>query len=592
ILKGGMPANYGGRLSSVLNVQLNDGNSQEFKAKGGLGIISSRLYLEGPFKKDRSSFMIAGRRTYADVLVQPFLNETAKGNRYYFYDLNAKVNYTLNDNNRLYLSGYFGRDVFSFKDNTSQSTNPPEFGSDWGNSTVTLRWNHLFSDKLFSNTSLIYNDYNFTFGGGFSALNFKFFSSIRDYSFKSNFEYFAGSKGKIKFGGLATHHTFNPGAASVSFSDQEIKLENDSRYALEYAAYISFEYDFNDLLNVVVGLRYSGFNAIGPYKEAVYDSITGAPTFDTLKWDDWENVQYYGGLEPRFAFRYITGEASSIKGSVTKNMQYLHLASISGGTLPTDLWLPSSRRIKPQIAYQGAIGYFQNLKDNAYETSVELFYKPMRNQIDFMPGANLFIAEEIDKSVLSGDGLAYGAELFIKKNEGRLTGWIGYTWSKTTRTISPLNNDEPYFPRYDRRHDISILGTYKINDQWKFSAVWVFATGIAYTPTVGRMFGNIGFEGTDPSQIMPFFDIISIYPDEFNGERLIPYHRGDLSVIFIPKQKKKRIWSGEWNFSIFNAYNRKNPYFVYDDTDLANGVNERKMVYFPAIPSVSYNFKF
>lgn len=592
ILKGGMPANYGGRLSSVLSVQLNDGNSQELHGKGGVGIISSRLYLEGPLKKDKSSFMIAGRRTYADVLAQPFLNETQKGNRYYFYDLNAKANYTLNDNNRFYLSGYFGRDVFSFKDNTSQSINPPEFNSDWGNSTVTLRWNHLFNEKLFSNTSLIYNDYNFTFGGGFSQLNFKFQSSIRDYGFKTDFDYFAGTKGKVKFGAQATHHTFNPGAASVGFSDQEITLENDARYAIELAGYTSFEYDFNDLLNIVVGVRYSGFNAIGPYKESVNDPITGAPTLDTIKYSSWESIKWYDGFEPRFSFRYITGENSSVKGSLTKNIQYLHLASISGGTLPTDLWLPSSKYIKPQIAVQAALGYFQNLKDNAYETSIEVFYKPMQNQIDFMPGANLFVAEEIDKNVLSGDGLAYGAEFFIKKNEGNLTGWIGYTWSKTTRTIPPLNNGNPYFPRYDRRHDVSVLATYKLNDQWKFSAVFVFATGIAYTPTVGRLFGDIGIEGSSPQDIMPFFDIISIYPDEYNGERLIPYHRGDISVIFNPKSKKERVWTGEWNFSVFNAYNRKNPYFVYDDTNLSAGVNERKMVYFPAIPSISYNFKF
>lgn len=593
ILKGGMPAEFGGRLSSVLTVQLNDGNSQEFDAKGGVGIISSRLYLEGPIKKDKSSFMVAGRRTYADFLVQPFLNENAKGNRYYFYDLNAKINYTLNDYNRLYLSGYFGRDVFSFKDNGSLSANPPEFGSDWGNSTVTLRWNHLFNDKLFSNTSLIYNDYNFTFGGGFSTLDFQFKSSIRDYQIKSDFEYFAGTKGKIKFGGTAIHHTFNPGATSVAFSDQEISLESDSRYAIEFGTYVSAEYEFNDLLNIIAGVRYSGFNAIGPYSEAILDEITGAPTGDSLKFKEWESIQYYGGFEPRFSFRYITGPSSSVKGSFTKNIQYLHLASISGGTLPTDLWLPSSRHIKPQIAFQAALGYFQNLKDNAYETSVEVFYKPMQNQIDFMPGANLFIAEEIDRNVLSGDGLAYGAEFFLKKNEGRLTGWIGYTWSKTTRTINPINNGNPYFPRYDRRHDVSILATYKLNDQWKFSAVWVYATGIAFTPTVGRFFGNIGIAGgSTPQDILPFFDVISVFPDEFNGSRLIPYHRGDISVIFKPKQKKERAWNGEWNFSIFNAYNRKNPYFVYDDTDLANNVNERKMIYFPAIPSISYNFKF
>ncbi|MBI1184997.1 TonB-dependent receptor plug domain-containing protein [bacterium] len=592
ILKGGMPANYGGRLSSVLNIQLNDGNSKELHGKGGVGIISSRLYLEGPLKKDKSSFMIAGRRTYADVLAQPFLNDRVRGNRYYFYDLNAKVNYILNPNNRLYLSGYFGRDVFSFKDNTSKSLNPPTFNSDWGNSTVTLRWNHLFSDRLFSNNSFIYNDYKFTFGGGISQLNFKFHSAIKDLGVKSDFDYFLSNKVKLKFGGLATHHTFNPGAASVGLSDQEIKLTSQNRLAIELAAYLSSEVEVSDRLNITMGLRYSAFDAIGPYKEAVYDAITGAPTFDTLRYSKWQSMHWYHAWEPRLAFRYLTSPNSSIKGSLTKNAQYLHLASISGGTLPTDLWLPSSKYIKPQIAYQAALGYFRNLRDNKYESSVEVFYKPLKNQIDFMPGTNLFLADEIDRNVLIGKGLAYGLELFIKKVKGKLTGWIGYTLSKTTRTNPPLNNGNPYFPRYDRRHDVSVLATYHLNNKWKFSAVWVFATGIAYTPTVGRYFGNIGIEGINAQNIMPFFDVITIYPNEYNTARLKPYERFDISVIYKPEPKKEKWWNGEWNLSVFNAFNRKNPYFIYNDTDVEAGVNERKMVYFPILPSVSYNFKF
>lgn len=590
ILKGGMPANYGGRLSSVLNITLNDGNSNEYHGKGGVGIISSRLYVEGPLVKNRSSFMVAGRRTYADVLAQPFLNEQTRGNRYYFYDLNTKLNYRISEKDRVYLSGYFGRDVFKFKDNTSNSINPPEFNSEWGNSTVTLRWNHLFSDKLFSNTSLIYNDYNFTFGGGFSNVFFKFQSSIRDYNFKSDFDYYASPKTKFKFGVNAMHHTFNPGAASISFADQEVKLENPDRLALEFATYLLMDYEASSRLSINVGLRASGFNQIGPFKEAIYDEI-GVPTGDTTKWGEWESIQWYDALEPRFSFRWISTPTSSVKGSITKNVQYLHLASISGGTLPTDLWLPSSKYIKPQIAYQGALGFFKNFADNTYEASVEAFYKPMQNQIDFEPGANLFVAEEIDKAVLSGSGLAYGMEFFLKKSAGRLTGWIGYTLSKTTRTISPINADQPYFPRYDRRHDVSILATYKFSDKWKASAVWVFATGIAFTPQVGFLFGNIGLENSGASTIQPFFDLIAVYPDEFNEERLQAYHRGDISIIYTPKGNEDRKWKGEWNLSVFNAYNRKNPYFVYDDQD-DQGLRIRKMIYFPILPSISYNFKF
>lgn len=590
ILKGGMPANYGGRLSSVLSITLNDGNNNEYHGKGGVGIISSRLYVEGPLVKNKSSFMVAGRRTYADVLAQPFLNDQTRGNRYYFYDLNTKLNYRLSEKDRIYLSGYFGRDVFKFKDNTSNSINPPEFNSDWGNSTVTLRWNHLFSDKLFSNTSLIYNDYNFTFGGGFSNIFFKFQSSIRDYNFKSDFDYYASPKTKFKFGINAMHHTFNPGAASISFADQEVSLENPDRLAIELASYLLLDYEVSQRLSINAGIRASGFNQIGPFKEPISDEF-GIPTGDTIFYDEWESIQWYDALEPRFSFRWIATPSSSIKGSFTKNVQYLHLASISGGTLPTDLWLPSSKYIKPQIAYQGALGYFKNFADNAYEASVEAFYKPMLNQIDFAPGANLFIAEEIDRAVLSGTGLAYGMEFFLKKSTGKLTGWIGYTLSRTTRSISPINGDQPYFPRYDRRHDISILATYRFNEQWKASAVWVYATGIAFTPQVGFLFGNIGLENSGPSAVQPFFDLITIYPDEFNEERLQSYHRGDISIIFTPKAKKERSWKGEWNLSLFNAYNRKNPYFLFDDQD-ESGLRIRKMIYFPILPSISYSFKF
>lgn len=590
ILKGGMPANYGGRLSSVLSITLNDGNNNEYHGKGGVGIISSRLYVEGPLVKNKSSFMVAARRTYADVLAQPFLNEQTRGNRYYFYDLNAKLNYRLSEKDRIYLSGYFGRDVFRFKDNTSNSISPPEFNSEWGNSTVTLRWNHLFSDKLFSNTSMIYNDYNFTFGGGFSNVFFKFQSSIRDYNFKSDFDYYVSPKTKLKFGVNAMHHTFNPGAASISFADQEVSLENPDRLALELATYLLVDFEVSSRLSINAGIRASGFNQIGPFTEPLYNDL-GIPTGDTTKFDSWESIQWYDALEPRFSFRWIATPSSSIKGSFTKNVQYLHLASISGGTLPTDLWLPSSKYIKPQIAYQGALGFFKNLADNAYEASIEAFYKPMLNQIDFAPGANLFVAEEIDKAVLSGTGLAYGLEFFLKKSSGKLTGWIGYTLSKTTRTISPINGGNAYFPRYDRRHDVSILATYRFNERWKASAVWVYATGIAFTPQVGFLFGNIGLENAGPSAIQPFFDLITIYPEEFNEQRLQSYHRGDLSIIYSPKSKKERRWKGEWNLSVFNAYNRKNPYFLFDDQD-ENGLRIRKMIYFPILPSISYSFKF
>lgn len=593
ITKGGIPAQYGGRLSSLLNVTLKEGNNQHFAAEGGIGIISSRLLLEGPIIKDKSSFMVSGRRTYADALVQPFLNEQYKGNRYYFYDLNTKVNYTFSPKNRLFLSGYFGRDVFSFKDNTSTAVSPPQFSSDWGNTTLTLRWNHLFSDKLFSNTSFIYNDFNFTFGAGFNGFSFQLNSAIRDFNLKTDFEYFLDAKTKVKFGASGIHHKFTPSAAQVNFGDDELSIDAPDRFALEYAGYALMERDFGSRLNMNLGLRYSAFNAIGPYKDPEYDQVTDKPTGDTTVYDAWENIQWYQALEPRFAARYLLNTSTSFKASFTKTNQYLHLASVSGGTLPTDLWLPSSKYIKPQMALQAAAGIFKNFKDNTYETSVEVFYKPMQNQIDFAPGTDLFFADNIDRSVLSGTGLAYGAEFFLKRSKGRLTGWVGYTLSKTTRSILALS-DNPYFPKYDRRHDVSILATYKIRENLTASVVWVYATGIAYTPSAGRFFGNLGFELAGPGDFDPevLLDVITIYPDEFNTYRLRAYNRMDISVNYKPTPKKERRWRGTWNLSVFNVYNRKNPYFVYDDTSITDGTNERKMVYFPIIPSITYNFKF
>ncbi|MCB0738314.1 MAG: TonB-dependent receptor [Bacteroidetes bacterium] len=593
ITKGGIPAEYGGRLSSVLNVTLKEGNNKYFDAEGGVGIISSRLLFEGPIIKNKSSFMVAGRRTYADALVQPFLNDDIKGNRYYFYDLNTKLNYTFSPKDRLLVSGYFGRDVFKFEDQGSASENPPQFNSDWGNTTLTARWNHLFSDKLFANTVFIYNDFNFTFGAGFNDFNFEVRSAIKDLTLKMDYQYFAGPETDVKFGVSAIHHTFNPSAVDVNFGQDEINVKAPDRLALEYATYAQIEHDLGSRLNINAGLRFSAFNAIGPYRDPVYDQVTDQPTGDTAIYDNWESIQWYQGLEPRFAARYLINTTTSLKGSFTKTNQYLHLASVSGGTLPTDLWLPSSKYIKPQVAWQGAVGLFKNFTDNTYETSIEMFYKPMQNQIDFAPGTNLFFADNIDRSVLAGDGLAYGAEFFVKKAKGKFTGWIGYTWSKTTRTILELSPN-PYFPRYDRRHDVSVLASYRFNKAWSTSAVFVYATGIAYTPSMGRFFGYLGIDFDGPADLNPqvLLDVITIYPDDFNNYRLRPYNRVDFSVNYKPQPKIERAWSGSWNFSVFNAFNRKNPYFVYDDTNIEEGINERKMIYFPVIPSITYNFKF
>lgn len=578
LIKGGMPANYGGRLSSVLDISMKNGNMKKYEVDGGLGLISSRLTVQGPIKKDTASFIASGRRTYADVLIQPFLNEKAKGNKYYFYDFNAKINYILSEKDRLYLSGYFGRDVFKF-DSPSGAFNA---NINWGNATTSLRWNHLFTDKLFLNTTLIYTNYDFSFGANQDDFEFKLFSGITDLNTKVDFNFFPTIRHNIKFGADFIFHEFQPSSVSAKIGETELDLGGIIKeYANDGAVYITDDFDLTDKIKINAGLRGTIFQQVGPFDR--YVNNENGQTSDTLHYAKWENIIVYKHIEPRFSIRYSLPYNSSIKASYTQNYQYIHLASSSSMSLPTDLWVPSSTLVKPQFGTQYSVGYFKNFKDNIFETSVELYYKDLKNQIEYkdgsMPGED--VGQNADNSFVFGNGNSYGVELFIKKSLGKTTGWIGYTLSKTTKTFPDLNLGKTFPAKYDRRHDISFIASHELNQHWNFSLVWVYATGNSLTLPIGRYV----IDGR----------IINEYGDR-NSYRMIPYHRMDISITYTPNHKNKKVHS-TWNLSVYNLYNRHNPYFIYYETQgsLIEGnleITAKQVSLFPILPSITWNFKF
>lgn len=576
LIKGGMPANYGGRLSSVVDVSMKEGNLKEYHADGGIGLIASRLTFEGPIKKEKGSFMVSGRRTYIDVLAKPFAKGQFAGSGYYFYDANLKANYKITEKDRVYMSGYFGRDVFIFKNQSGTfNVNVP-----WGNSTATLRWNHLFNNRLFLNTTAVYNDYQFAFDAGQGDFALKLSSGIRDYNGKADLDYYSSFNHHFKAGIAYTYHKFIPNQLSGRSGATELNPNNALiKYAHETGAYVTDDFEPFKWLRVEMGLRYSWFGQIGPYTNYEYD-INRKKT-DSTAYGAGEIVKTYGGAEPRLNLRFELGSNSSLKASVSKAYQYLHLVSNNGTTLPTDLWVPSTLYVQPQKSWQYSLGYFRNFLDNKLETSVEVYYKDMQNQVEYRSGYIPSTIQDPELDFVFGKGEAYGAEFFVNKTKGKFTGWIGYTLSWTYRTFKDLNNGEPYPAKYDRRHDISLVGSYEVNSKWIVSGTFIYGTGNAITLPTGYSFIS--------------FNIVPVY-SKLNGYRLFSYHRADISVIYKPKPKKKRRWEGSWAFSIYNIYNRKNPYFLYVDTegDLAKGIDAKiKMVYiFPVLPSITYNFKF
>jgi hypothetical protein len=578
IIKGGMPAQYGGRLSSVLDIAMKDGNMKKFQGEGGIGSIAARFSLQGPIKKDKSSFILSGRRTYIDALAKPFIKKGSQfdGSGYYFYDLNAKFNYRFSAKDRVYLSGYFGRDVFDFVNNKRQfNVNIP-----WGNSTVTARWNHVFKRNLFVNTTLLYNDYNFMFGARQKYFDFTLKSGIRDFSYKSDFDFFASDAHRVKFGVQATRHIFTP--SIVSGKQDTSIFKNDlaqKKYSNELSAYVQDDWDISNNVKVNYGLRWSGFQQIGPYKNYASDNFGNH--LDSIVYKANETVKFYNGLEPRTTVRLSLNETTSLKGSVSRNLQYIHLVSNAGTTLPTDIWVPSTLRVKPQISWQYATGFFKNFKNNTFETSIEVYYKSMQNQIEYKEGYTPS-SKDTEEEFVFGKGWSYGAEFFVNKAKGRFTGWIGYTLAWTWRKFPQINSGNVYPAKYDRRHDLSVVGMYDLNKKWKLSTVFVYATGNATTL---------------PEKFFIVEGVLSQQFSNINKYRLAPYHRLDLSATYTPTPKKVKKITGSWVFSVYNAYSRKNPYFYYFDqtgSPFAGTlqVKAKQVSLFPAIPSVTYNFKF
>lgn len=584
VIKGGMPANYGGRLSSIVSVGMKEGDKNKYRVNGGIGLISSRLQLEGPIQKEKSSFVVSARRTYGDVLARPFLADSLKQNQLYFYDVNAKLTFNVSPKDRIYVTGYLGRDVFRFVNNR---VNKFTFRVSWGNRIAAVKWNHVYSSKLTSNVSLTYNDFDLKSDAEFLSGTINVFSGLRDVTGKVDYIYIPNKRTKIKYGSQYIYHTFIPGILSVQQSGANINSEINRQFAHEGAVYVSADYEASTRWFFNFGLRYSGFDQVGPYKQPLFDEL-GAPTGEFKEYKRGQSIKLWHGAEPRFSFRYSINSTTSVKGSYTRTLQYLHLATSSSATLPTDLWVPSSRLVKPQVADQVAVGLFKNFKDDTYETSIETYYKPMQNQIEFKPGADLFFNQNLENEMVFGQGLSYGVEFFVKKAKGRTTGWIGYTWSKTTRTFDIFNNGNPYYYRYDRRHDISIVLSHQISKKWNFNFVFVYGSGNVLTLPQQRFTYNFG---VSPQQPMPFFNIIDRYVDIANF-RMPAYHRADVSFNYTPKPDAKK-YQSSWNFSIYNLYSRANPYFIYFDPDVSTQTVKARMVYlFPIIPSVTWNFKF
>lgn len=561
IHKGAQPPEYGGRLSSVLDIRMKDGNDKEFGVNGGIGLIASRLSIEGPIVKEQGSFIISGRRTYADLFLKAFGDSSLKQAKLYFYDLNAKANYRFDENNRIFLSGYFGKDVLGFGDT---------FGIDWGNVTGTLRWNYLFSEKLFSNTSLIFSNYDYSITGGFGGNALNIFSKIETFNFKEDIQYFADPDNEAKFGIHSAYYTIAPGVVTVESPSQASKLRLTNRLAWENSMYASHSTKFPGRLRVEYGLRLTTFSVLGPGDFSSY-TANGTPT-DTVSYGAGDFVTTYLNVEPRISMNLVLDERSSVKASYGRSTQNLHLLSNSTADNPTDRWIPSSNTIKPGISDQISLGYFANFKENAYEFSVETYYKSLQNQIDYRDGADLMLNGDVESQLLFGSGRAFGLELLLKKKIGQLTGWIGYTLSRSEKKFDEINNGNPFPARQDRTHDLSIVGAYQLTEKWALSAAWVYSTGNAVTFPGGKyeIAGNV-----------------LNYYTERNGYRMPPYHRLDLGAT----------WQGEnssWTFSLYNAYAQDNAYtitFQKSESDPTRTEAVQTSL-FKIVPSITYNFRF
>jgi TonB dependent receptor/CarboxypepD_reg-like domain/TonB-dependent Receptor Plug Domain len=566
LYKGAIPAEYGGRLSSVLDVKMNDGNSKDYSASGGIGLIDSRLTIEGPIQKDDGSFIVSARRTYADVFLKLSKDTNTNRNSLYFYDLNAKANYKLGDKDHLYLSGYFGQDHLGISNS---------FDLSYGNATGTLRWNHILNSKLFSNTSLIYSKYDYTIGitSGNNDIGIKSF--IQDFDLKEDLEYYISSGNKLNVGFDVVDHTISPGNISASQSSSFNALNIQNRHALESAIYVNHDIAISDKLNMNYGLRAEIFTVLGPGTFYTYDSAGN--TIDSAKYGSGQTVINYFNLEPRWSASYKVSDNSSVKASYSRTTQNLHLLSNSTSSNPTDVWIPSSNNVKPEIGDQVSLGYYRNLKENTYELSAEVYYRSMQNQIDYKNGAQLIANSNVESQLVFGHGRAYGLELYARKKVGRLTGWISYTLSRTERQFAAINNDSWYPATQDRTHDLSVVGIYKLNKKWTLSSDFVYYTGNATTWPSGKyqVDGQIAFVYT-----------------QRNGYRMPPYNRLDFSATLQGRKTKKT--DSYWIFSCYNVYGRENPYSISFEQDPGDPNKTQAVQYalFRWVPSISYNFKF
>ncbi|MBS1604744.1 MAG: TonB-dependent receptor, partial [Bacteroidetes bacterium] len=538
VYKGAMPAEYGGRLSSAVDIRMNDGNSKDFHFGGGIGLISSRLNAEGPIVKDQGSFSVSGRRTYADVFLKLSGDSSTRQNSLYFYDLNIKGNFRPGAKDRIYLSGYFGRDNLAFGQT---------FGIDYGNATGTARWNHVFSGRLFSNTSFIYSDYSYKIRINSNNNDIDITSDIRDLNLKDDLQYYIDAGNKIDIGLSVIHHTISPGVISASRQSSYNSLSLQKKYSLENAVYVAHEWSPAEGLRFNYGLRATSFSVVGAGVFYTYDSAGNVA--DSAKYGAGKFVKTYINAEPRLSVSWQLGASSSVKAGYNRNTQVLHLLSNSTSANPTDLWIPSSNNVKPEVAEQVSLGYFRNFKGSRYELSAEGYYKTMSNQIDYKNGAQLIANENVESQLVSGKGRAYGLELFLKKKEGRFTGWVSYTLSRTELKIEGVNRGQWYPARQDRTHDIGLVGIYRAGGRWTLSGTWVYYTGNAVTFPSGKyqVAGQTAF----------------LY-SERNGYRMPAYHRMDVAATLQNRagERKKRKYESSWTFSVYNLYGRENAYSI------------------------------
>lgn len=585
LYKGGIPARYGGRASSVLDIYQKDGSSKGFHINGGIGLITSKILAEGPIVKDRGSFLIGGRSSYAHLFLK--LSEDQKDNSAYFYDLNTKLSYKLNPNNSLYLSGYFGRDVFSLN---------KSFTNIYGNATLNLRWNHLFSEKLFSNLSLIYSDYYY--GLDLDFVGFKWDSGIKNYNIKYDFKNYISDNFKLNYGVNGIYYNFNPGTIKPSSPESGINFDQlDKKQAFEPAIYINAEQDISKKISLSYGLRYSLFYRLGASTVNLYTDnnpvnfnsdmqiYEKATPIGTKFYDKNKTIQTYNNLEPRFSLGFELNENQSIKASYNRMVQYLQLISNTSSPTPLDVWTPSDNYIKPQIADQVALGYFRNFKENKYSLEVETYYKEVQNRLDYIDGANLIANEAIEQILLNGHMRSYGLEIMLRKNEGKLNGWISYTLSKSEQQTpgrTPqeigINYGNWYNSAYDKLHNLAVTAAYNLNKKWSFGSNFIYQTGQPVTYPNGQ-YEYLGIA-------VPSYGLR-------NENRLPAFHHLDISATLTPHKNNKRTWKSEWVFSIYNVYNRKNAASISFRQNTDTGNNEAvKTSIFGMVPAVSYNFKF